>query len=110
MPADANANGDIFGGWVLSQMDLAGGTLASQRCRGRSTTVAIEGMVFHRPVSIGDLVTCYAELVRVGRTSMTIRVDAVARRRMSGEEIQVTEGTFVYVAIDDSGRPRPVDA
>jgi len=110
MPGDANANGDVFGGWVLSQMDLAGGTVASARCRGRSATVAIEAMTFHRPVTIGDLVTCYAEIVRVGRTSMTVKIEAIARRRLSGEEVRVTEGTFVYVAIDDQGRPRPVES
>jgi acyl-CoA thioesterase YciA len=110
MPADANANGDIFGGWVLSQMDLAGGAVAAKICQGRCATVAIEAMTFHKPVFIGDLVSCYAEPIRTGRTSIAIKIDTYATRRMTGEEVRVTEGTFVYVAIDDAGRPRPVPA
>lgn len=108
MPADANANGDIFGGWVLSQMDLAGGTVASQRSGGRCATVAIEAMSFHRPVFVGDLVSCYASITNVGRTSMSVKIDTYAQRRLSTERVKVTEGTFVYVAIDDDGRPRTV--
>ena len=109
MPADANANGDIFGGWVLGQMDIAGGIEASQRCRGRCATVAVDGMEFHLPVYVGDIFCGYAEVVRVGRTSMTIRVEAWAIRRMTREHVKVTEGTFTYVAIDENRRPRPVD-
>jgi len=107
MPGDANANGDIFGGWVLSQMDLAGGALSAEVVRGRTATVAIEAMTFHKPVFIGDLVSCYAELVKTGRTSLTVKIDTFATRRFGGEEVRVTEGIFVYVAIDDQGKPRP---
>ncbi|MDA0367473.1 MAG: acyl-CoA thioesterase [Proteobacteria bacterium] len=108
MPGDANANGDIFGGWVLSQMDLAGGALSAQVVRGRTATVAIEAMTFHKPVFIGDLVSCYVELVKTGRTSLTVKIDTFATRRFGGEEVRVTEGIFVYVAIDDRGKPRPI--
>ncbi|MEQ8248517.1 MAG: acyl-CoA thioesterase [Alphaproteobacteria bacterium] len=108
MPGDANANGDIFGGWVLSQMDLAGGALSAQVVGGRTATVAIEAMTFHKPVFIGDLVSCYAEVVKTGRTSITIKIDTFAMRRFGGEEVKVTEGIFIYVAIDDAGKPRPI--
>ncbi len=108
MPADANANGDIFGGWMIAQMDLAGAVVAVHRAKGRVVTVAVEAMAFHRPVMIGDLVSCYAEVERVGRTSMTIRVDAWVERRTSGKGEQVTSGLFTYVAIDNQGKPRTV--
>ncbi|HUK07661.1 MAG TPA: acyl-CoA thioesterase [Stellaceae bacterium] len=108
MPADANANGDIFGGWVLSQMDLAGGSLAVQRAQGRVATIAVTAMTFHLPVFIGDEVSCYGEVVRIGRTSITIRIESWARRHRSGERVKVTEGTFTYVAIGDDRRPRPL--
>jgi acyl-CoA thioesterase YciA len=112
MPADANPNGDIFGGWVLSQMDIAGGLAAAHRAGGRVTTAAVEGMSFHLPVYVGDEVSCYAEVVRVGRSSLTVAVETWARRRATGktdgETVRVTEGVFIYVALDDSGRPRPV--
>lgn len=109
MPADANPNGDIFGGWVLSQMDLAGAVPALERVGDRVATVAVEAMRFHRPVFIGDLVSCYAEIRRVGRTSVTVEVQTWAKRRRRGETVRVTEGTFVYVAIDEEGRPKPID-
>jgi acyl-CoA thioesterase YciA len=108
MPADANANGDIFGGWVLSQMDLAGGSIAVQRARGRVATVAVTGMSFHLPVFIGDEVSCYAEIVKVGRTSITVKVESWARRGRSEERIEVTEGIFTYVAVDAERCPCPV--
>lgn len=108
MPADANPNGDIFGGWLLAQMDLAGGTLAVQRARGRVATVAIAAMTFHLPVFVGDEVSCYSEIVKVGRTSITVRVESWVRRGVSDERIKVTEGLFTYVAIDPDRRPRPV--
>ncbi|HJS30348.1 MAG TPA: acyl-CoA thioesterase [Alphaproteobacteria bacterium] len=108
MPADANPNGDIFGGWLLAQMDLAGGTVANQRARGRVATVAVEAMTFHRPVFIGDEVSCYAEIKRTGRTSMTIHIEAWCRRRDRDERVKVTEGTFTYVAIDTDRKPRAV--
>ena len=108
MPADANASGDIFGGWLLSQMDIAGGIAAHDLSRGRVVTVAVEAMEFHLPVYVGDLVSCYAEVTRVGRTSITVHVETEARRQDTGETIKVTEGTFVYVALDENGQPRPV--
>lgn len=108
MPSDANPNGDVFGGWVLSQMDLAGGVPAARRAKGRIATVAVEAMRFHAPISIGDLVSCYAEIFRVGKTSITVRIETWATRKTSGEKIRVTEGTYVFVAIDGQGRPRPV--
>src|ERR1700676_703644 len=108
MPADANANGDIFGGWVLSQMDLAGGSLAVQRARGRVATVAITGMTFHLPVFIGDEVSCYGTITRIGRTSITIHLESWARRHRTGERVKVTQGTFTYVALGEDRRPRPV--
>ena len=110
MPADANPNGDIFGGWLLSQMDLAGGNVAGQRARGRVATVAIEGMEFHLPVFIGDEVSCYATIERVGRTSMTIRIETWVRRRDGGARVKVTQGVFTYVAIGADRKPRPVPA
>jgi len=110
MPADANANGDIFGGWMMAQMDLAGAVVAVRRAKGRVATVAVEAMAFHRPVMMGDLVSCYAEVERVGRTSITIRIDAWVERRVDGTAEQVTSGLFTYVAIDEKGRPRPVPA
>jgi acyl-CoA thioesterase YciA len=108
MPADANPHGDIFGGWLLSQMDLAGGTVATRRAKGRTATVAITGMSFHRPVFIGDEVTCYAEIVRIGTTSITVKVESWVRRGTGEEQIEVTEGIFTYVAVDGDRRPRPV--
>jgi acyl-CoA thioesterase YciA len=107
-PADANPNGDIFGGWLLSQMDLAGGALASQRARGRCATVAVDGMVFHEPVFVGDEVSCYGELVKTGRTSMTVRIEACRRHLPSDEARKVTQATFTYVAIGENRRPRPL--
>ena len=107
MPSDANPNGDIFGGWVLAQMDLAGAVPAVQRAKGRIATVAVEAMRFHQPIFIGDLVSCYARITREGTTSMTVRIETwVARAPQRDKEVMVTEGTFVYVAIDDAGRPR----
>lgn len=106
MPADANVNGDIFGGWVLAQMDLAGAVPAAARARGRIATVAIEAMRFHKPVFVGDLVSCYARILRCGNTSLTVAVETWAKRHLSTEEVRVTEGTFVYVAIDEQRRPR----
>ncbi len=107
--SDLNLNGHIFGGWILSQMDIAGGITAARRANGPVATVAIEAMKFHRPVHAGDLVSCYAEIVRVGRTSMHIRIEVCVSRRDEPEETVVTEGTFVFVAVDEEGRPRPVD-
>jgi acyl-CoA thioesterase YciA len=108
MPADTNPSGDIFGGWVLAQMDLAAGIVAAQRAQGRVATAALDGMSFHKPVYVGDLVSCYAKVVRVGRSSMTIQVDTFVLRRRAGDEVKVTEGRFTLVAIDEEGRPRPL--
>jgi acyl-CoA thioesterase YciA len=108
MPADANPNGDIFGGWLLSQMDIAGGTVAVQRARGRVATVAVTAMTFHQPVFIGDEVSCFGEVVKVGRSSITVKVESWVRRGVSDERIKVTEGLFTFVAIGPDRRPRPV--
>jgi acyl-CoA thioesterase YciA len=108
MPADINPNGDIFGGWLMAQMDLAGGNAAMRRARGRCATVAVDGMVFHQPVFVGDEVSLYAHILRIGRTSITIRVEAWRRSRTDEAEQKVTEGTFTFVAIDDNGKPRLV--
>ena len=108
MPADANPNGDIFGGWVLSQMDLAGGIAAGQRADGRVVTVAINAMTFIKPVNVGDVLCVYADVEKTGRTSIGIHLEAWAQRRVHGERVKVTEGVFTFVAIDDAGLPRPV--
>ena len=108
MPADANSNGDIFGGWMMSQMDLAGGVAAVQRARGRVVTVAVEAMTFHLPVNVGDLVSCYAAVTKVGRSSMTVKIDAWVQRRIGRHMERVTSGHFTYVAVDEKGKPRPV--
>lgn len=109
MPGDANPAGDVFGGWLLSQMDLAGGSCAAQRARGRTATIAIDAMKFHLPVLIGDEVSCYVEILKVGRTSISVMVEAWARRSRNRELLKVTEGRFTFVAIDDNRNPRPVD-
>ncbi len=108
MPADSNGNGDIFGGWVLSQMDIAGGVAAGRVCKGRCATVAIDSMTFHRPISVGDLVSVYCDVARVGNTSVTVHIDTYVTRRGESRPIKVTEGNFVFVAIDDDGKPRPI--
>jgi len=109
MPADTNPNGDIFGGWLVSQMDLAGLSIAARRANCRITTVAIDSMTFLKPVHVGDFVCCYAELLKVGRTSMQIKVDVWAVGCGSEERRHVTQGVFTYVAIDDQGKPQRVD-
>ncbi|HEX7075421.1 MAG TPA: acyl-CoA thioesterase [Hyphomicrobiaceae bacterium] len=108
MPADTNPNGDIFGGWVLSQMDMAGGMIATRRAHGRVATVAIATMSFHRPVFVGDEVSCYGEITRIGNTSITIKVESWVRRGRGGDFLKVTEGLFTFVAIDEDRRPRKV--
>ena len=108
MPADTNANGDIFGGWVLSQMDTAGGSLAARVAKGRVATVAITAMTFVEPIKVGDLVSIYGEVTKIGRTSITIELETVVQRRLEDIDRRVTHGTFVFVAIDEEGRPRPV--
>jgi acyl-CoA thioesterase YciA len=108
MPADTNPEGDIFGGWLLAQMDLAGATPAFELAEGRCVTIALDGMVFHQPVSVGDEVSTYARVVKRGRTSIRVHVEAWKRsRNQTGSElVRVTEGVFTYVAIDDERRPR----
>jgi len=112
MPADANPSGDIFGGWVLSQMDIAGGISAARRAQGRVVTVAVTAMTFHLPVYVGDVLCVYTAFEKIGRTSMTVQVDTwVLRGRGSGrssDRVRVTEGQFVYVALGTDGKPRPV--
>jgi acyl-CoA thioesterase YciA len=108
MPADANANGDIFGGWMLSQMDLAGSIIATQTAKARVATVGVEAMSFHKPVFIGDEVSCYCRVDRIGRTSITIHVESWARSRLGETAQKVTEGKYTYVAIDENRHPIPV--
>ena len=114
MPADANQNGDIFGGWIMAQVDIAGGTIAGRLARGRVArgriaTVAVKEFVFKQPVQIGDVLSFYVDLKHIGMTSITVTVEVFAERHQAqGEYIKVTEATFTYVAIDDNGRPRPI--
>jgi acyl-CoA thioesterase YciA len=109
MPADANQNGDIFGGWIMSQVDIAGGTVAGKIARGRVATVAVKEFVFKQPVQVGDLLSFYVDVERVGTTSITVTVEVFAERRPTDPHVvKVTEATLTYVAIDARGRPRPV--
>jgi len=108
-PSDANAYGDIFGGWLLVQMDEAAGLMASRRTRGRTVTVAIDGMQFLSPVRVGDEVSVFGEIVRTGRSSLHIHIQAWRRERHGEQGNKVTEATFVFVAVDDEGRPRPIE-
>jgi acyl-CoA thioesterase YciA len=109
MPADTNASGDIFGGWLMSQVDIAGSIIARRRANGRIVTVAVDSFQFHQPVFVGDLVSCYAKITRVGRTSLTVNVKAYAERQgATHESIQVTEAELTYVAVDEQRRPRPL--
>jgi acyl-CoA thioesterase YciA len=110
MPADTNPHGDIFGGWLLCQMDLAGMTVATRRAGGRVVTIAITGMTFHRPVLVGDEVTCFSTIQRVGNTSITVKSESWVRRGIGSELIKVTEGVFTYVHVDADGRPVSVPA
>ncbi|AWI51851.1 putative acyl CoA thioester hydrolase [Actinobacillus minor 202] len=110
MPSDTNANGDIFGGWIMSQMDLGGAILAKELAKGRVVTVTVDKMIFHLPISVGDVVCCYGTLVRVGRTSMQVKVEVFIKQVYEGnrERFRVTEALFTYVAIDKNGRPREI--
>lgn len=108
MPADANADGDIFGGWLVSQMDLAGAVTANRLARGRVATVAIDSMVFLRPVAVGSVISCYTEVLNIGRSSITILVEVWAQHHSDREARKVTEGQFTFVAIDESRRTRVV--
>jgi acyl-CoA thioesterase YciA len=109
MPADTNAYGDIFGGWLVSLMDSGAGLVAAKHARGRAVTVAIDGMQFLSPVKVGDEVSVYGEVRQVGRSSMTIAIEAWRRPRTELDEIKVTEAVFTFVAIDDAGKPRPIE-
>jgi acyl-CoA thioesterase YciA len=108
MPADTNANGDIFGGWLLSQMDLGGGIFAAKVAKTRTVTVAIEAMTFRKAVHVGDVVSVHAELVRMGRTSLTVHIEAWVLRRNENAPILVTDGNFTFVSIDENGRPQVI--
>ncbi len=109
MPADCNANGDIFGGWVMAQVDLAGSVLPARHVRGRMATVAVNQFIFKQPVRVGDILSFFSSLERIGRTSITVKVEVFAERfRSQGEYFKVTEASLTYVAIDDTGKPTPI--
>lgn len=109
MPADANAYGDIFGGWLMGLMDMGAGLIAARHSHGRAVTVAMDGMQFHHPVKVGDEVSVYGKLQKVGRTSMTICIEASRRHRHEEEAVKVTEAVFTFVAVDANGRPRVIE-
>ena len=110
MPADCNANGDIFGGWVMAQVDLAGSVLPARYVKGRMATVAVNQFIFKQPVRVGDILSFFATLQRIGRTSVTVQVEVYAERYTSqGQYLKVTEASLTYVAIDEQGRPRPIE-
>jgi acyl-CoA thioesterase YciA len=109
MPADCNANGDIFGGWVMAQVDLAGSVIPARHTQGRMATVAVNEFIFKQPVRVGDILSFFSEVTRIGRTSVTVKVEVFAERfRSQGSYIKVTEASVTYVAIDDQGRPREI--
>ena len=108
MPADTNTHGDIFGGWLLCQMDLAGASIATRRAGGRVVTVAITAMAFHRPVCVGDEVSCYGSVEKIGNTSITIKIESWVRRGTGTTPIKVTEGLFTYVRVDADGKPQTI--
>ena len=110
MPADTNPHGDIFGGWLLCQMDLAGTIIATRRASGRVVTVAVTAMVFHRPVMVGDEVTCFCSIEKTGNTSVTVKTESWVRRGIGDGQIKVTEGIFTYVRVGTDGRPQPITA
>lgn len=108
MPKDANADGDIFGGWILSMMDMAGGIAARKRAGRRVVTVAMDNVVFHKPVFVGDCVECFAEVTKVGNTSLTVHVETYVERKLDGSHLKVTEGHFVFVALGDDRQPTAI--
>ena len=111
MPADTNPSGHIFGGWIMSQMDIAGGIVAAGRASGRVATVAVTSMEFHKPVFVGDLISCFADIVKIGTSSITVKIDVFAQRWQASriQTVKVTEAVMVYVALTDDGQTRPVD-
>ena len=110
MPSDTNAAGDIFGGWIMSQVDMAGAIVAARHAKGRIVTVAVNSFVFHQPVFVGDLISCYADVIKTGRTSITVDVKVYAERQKNpADVVKVTEATVVYVAVDEQRRPRPLN-
>lgn len=109
MPADTNPNGDIFGGWLMSQMDIAGSIYAMRHCGGRVVTVSVDSMVFHSPVHVGDIVCCYSELIKKGTTSLQVKIEVFVVKRYKDERVKVTEGKFTYVRIDEKGKPTPIN-
>ncbi len=108
MPRDTNPNGDMFGGWLVSLMDMAAGSVATNTSKGRAVTVAIDAIAFHKPVAVGDEVSCYTEKLTVGNTSVKIKVEVWVRQRAGNDTAKVTEGIFTFVAIDENGKPRPI--
>ncbi|MEO7564105.1 MAG: acyl-CoA thioesterase [Sphingomicrobium sp.] len=108
-PGDINANGHIFGGWILSQMDIAAGIVASRRAKGPVATIAIDAMKFLAPIHLRDLISVFAEVDRVGRTSLSVKIEVIAHRDLGATEVKVTEGVFTFVALDANHRPRPVE-
>jgi len=110
MPADTNPAGDVFGGWIMSQMDIAGNLVSKRVAKGRTVTIAVDGMNFHKPVFVGDTVCCYTEVTRVGNTSITIHVETWATRQYSTERLKVTEGNFTFVAVDENRKPRNIES
>ena len=108
MPADANPDGDIFGGWIMSQMDISSGVFAAHVAKGRVVTVAVDAMTFHKPVYVGDDVSCYCSVAKRGNTSITVHVEAWVRRHHSDTVAKVTQGMFTFVAVDNKGKPKPL--
>ena len=108
MPGDANPSGDIFGGWVLSQMDIAAGICAVDRCKGRAVTIAVDAMTFIEPVNVGDVICVYSRIEKEGRTSMSIHLEAWVRRQRMGDRVKVTDGIFTFVSLDENGKPKPL--
>lgn len=109
MPSDTNPSGDIFGGWLMAQMDIAGAVTARKIAKGRTATVAVNGMEFHKPVFVGDILCCYTKVEKIGTTSMTINIEAWVTRKNTDHHVKVTQGTFVFVAIDDERKPRAIE-
>ena len=108
MPRDTNPQGDVFGGWVLSQMDIAGGVFCKRKAHGRVVTVSVEKMSFYLPMMVGDLLCCYVNAIKVGKTSMQVKIEAWVEREFEDHRFKVTEGFFTYVAVDNARRPRPI--